>query len=179
MWPAVATFAGIFIWKYFGKYKILAGVIVFLILSTNMFTILKENKNGQTLFPLQTDLTLQKETEVVNYSYQKASGTPFSISSLTSPLYINTLWSYLYNWYGQSKYGYVPSWVGKDQIGQLGDNLSFATSNVQEHFFIIEPTYGIPDLYVGYSKGEQDSCSTLVDSKSFGELTVQERLMKK
>jgi hypothetical protein len=177
--PAVAVFAGIFIWKYFGKYKILVGFIMVVILSTNLISILKENKNGQTLFPLQTDLTLEKEIGVVNYTYQKSGGKPFSISTLTSPLYINTLWSYMYNWYGQTKYGYLPSWVGKDQIGLLGDNLVFATSNVHEHFFIIEPTYGIPDLYVGYEKGEQDSLSTLVDSESFGELTVQERLMKK
>jgi len=177
--PAVAIFAGMFIWKYFRYNKILFIGVILIILVANLAMILKENKNGQTLFPLQPDLTLQNEIGVVDYTYKKTNGAEFSISSLTNPLYINTLWSYLYNWYGVSKYGYLPYYLGRDQIGQLGDNLRFAPSNTTQHFFIIEPTYGIPDLYVTYALGDQNAISDYVSRASFGQLIVEERQIKK
>lgn len=174
--PAVAILSGIFIWKYLGKSKILAFVVLLIILGSNFAKILKENKNGQTLFLFQ-DMMLSTETKAVDYTYQKAGGKPFSISTLTSPLFVNTVWSYLYNRYGLSKYGYFPYWVGRDQVGQLGNNLQSPPPNTTEHFFIMEPTYGIPSIWVTYAKGDQDSMSTLKDQKSFGELVVQERVM--
>lgn len=88
------------------------------------------------------------------------------------------MWSYLYNWYGAKKYGYLPYWIGNDQIGQLGNNLQIAPTNILMHFFIIEPTYSIPDLYIGYAKGDQASMSNFVEEKSFGQVVVQERVMK-
>lgn len=81
------------------------------------------------------------------------------------------------DWYGKLNYGYLPSWIGHDQIGRLGNNLSFASSNTREHFFIIEPTYGIPDLWVTYAKGDQESISKLKNQENFGDLTVQERIV--
>ncbi|HKB88327.1 MAG TPA: hypothetical protein VKC53_01620 [Patescibacteria group bacterium] len=176
--PAICIFAGIFIWKYFSNYKFILSIALIIVLFANLSTILKENKNGQTIFPLQPDLILRNETSLVDYTYQRSGNEPFSISSLTSPLFVNTLWSYLYNWYGQSKYGYLPSWIGRDQIGQLGNNLKFAPSNLTHHFFIIEPTNGIPSLYIDYAKGDQDSISKFYDQRTFGELVVQERIIK-
>ena len=26
------------------------------------------------------------------------------------------MWEYLYNWYGRERYGYVPTWLGGDQL---------------------------------------------------------------
>lgn len=173
--PLFAAFLGIFLWKYLGKSKYVLLAVLFVILSTNLAMILKENKNGQTIFPLQVDLTLDREIAAVEYTYKASDGQPFSISSLTSPLFVNTLWSYIYNWYGYSKYDYLPSWFGQDQVGQLGNNLEFASSNVSKHFFIIEPTYGIPELYVRYARGDQEAMSKLVDEKEFGQIIVQER----
>jgi hypothetical protein len=123
-------------------------------------------------------MILYTQKQIINYTYQNANGKPFSISTLTSPLFVNTVWSYLYNRYGMSRYGYLPYWVGRDQVGQLGNNLQFAPSNVDKHFFIMEPTYGIPDLWVTYAKGDQDAMSTLVSQKNFGEIVVETRETK-
>lgn len=174
----IAVLTGIFIWKYLGKNTIILSAVLLVILGANLVKILKENINGQTIFPLQVDLVLSKELKAIDYTYQKANGKPFSITTLTSPLFINTLWSYLYNWYGKGKYGYLPYWIGRDQIGSLGNNLVFAPREVSLHFFIMEPTFSIPDLWVGYAKGDQDSMSTLVEQQSFGDIVVQERTMK-
>lgn len=168
-----------FIWETYKENKFLAVVILVIILAANLTKVAGENSKGQTIFAIQNDMTLTNELKIVDYTYQMAHGKPFSISTLTSPLFINTTWSYLYNWYGKSKYGYLPYWVGRDQVGQLGNDLQTAQDNIPEHFFIMESTVGIPDTWITYAKGDQDSMSKLVDQTNFGELVVQQRLMKK
>jgi hypothetical protein len=177
--PGIAVFFGIFIYKYLYAKKLIFLSIILAIVFSNIASILKENINGQTIFPLQIDLVLSKEIEAVDYSYRQANGEEFSISTLTSPLFVNTLWSYMYTWYGFEKYGFLPYWQGRDQIGQPGNYLKFAPSNLRHHFFIIEPTYGIPELWVTYAKGDQEAISDLVEAKNFGEIVVENRIYKK
>lgn len=176
--PAVCVLLGISLWKYLGNKKIFLALAVFVILLANVTKTFKENINGQTIFPLQGDLVLSKELQVLDYTYQKSAQDNFSISTLTSPLYVNTLWSYLYNWYGEAKYGKLPYWIGHDQIGSLGNNLASPPKTVTEHFFIIEPTYGIPDIWITYAKGDQAAISDPVESKSFGQIVVEERRIR-
>src|SRR3989344_2419636 len=130
---------------------------------------------GQTLFAIQPDLVLSKELGTLDYIYEKSEGKKFSINTLTSPLYINTLWSYLFNWYGQEKYGYLPYWTGRDQVGQLGNNLDGPPDDVDLHYFIIEPKEGIPEKYIIQAQEEEDSKSKLVEEVNFGEIIIQKR----
>ena len=176
--PAVAILTAILIWKYCSKNLFLLSLIILIICSANVYKITKENKNGQTIFPLQPDLILSNEMQAVDYTYQKSGSGTFSISTLTSPLFVNTLWSYIYNWYGKPKYGYLPTWYGRDQVGQLGNNLSKASGEEKKHFFIREPTYGIPELWVNYAKGDQDAISVLLSESHYGEILVQERSLE-
>jgi hypothetical protein len=175
--PAIAVFVAIFLWKFLKGNSIVLATAVLLLLSLNLVKFVKQS-NSATPDYFTGDYLLSTEIKMVDYTYKESGMKPFSISSLTSPLHINTLWSYLYNWYGQSTYGYLPYWVGPDQVGQPGNNLQSPPKNLKEHFFIMEPTYEIPSLWVDYAKGDQDSMSSLVDQKSFGNFIVQEREMK-
>jgi hypothetical protein len=175
--PAIIVFLSIFLWELFRENKVLLYCLLSMILLINLFSFVRKNESANPDY-FTTDYLLSNELKVIDYTYQKSGQKPFSISTLTSPLYINTLWSYLYNWYGKGKYGYVPYWVGRDQVGQLGDNLKPAPGGINEHFFITEPTISIPDIWVTYAKGDQDSISSLSDQKSFGQIVVQERIMK-
>jgi len=175
--PAIAVMTGVLMNKYLNKYLAILILCLIAILGSNLYMIIKENKNGQTIFPLQQDLVLSKELKVVDYTYQESGGSAFSISTLTSPLFVNTLWSYLYNWHGQSKYGYLPSFVGRDQVGQLGNNLG--NDKPANHFYIEEPTYGIPEIYVQYAHGDEESYSKLLDYRNFDKLRVEKREYKK
>lgn len=175
---AVAAFCGIFIWKYLGRKMAVSFTVLAIIVSANIYKTMTDDIRGQTIFSLNSDLILSTETRVLDYIYLKADGHPFSISTLTSPLFINTTWSYLFNWYGKGKYGYLPYWIGRDQIGQLGDDLQNPPHGVSKHFFISESTFGIPELYITYAKGDQDAVSTLVNEKGFGQIVVQERSLK-
>ncbi len=176
--PAVSIIVAIYlaIWFNSGK-KAIAVFILAILLFGNLAMIFKENPKGSTIFAIQKDMLLQKQLALIDYTYGKAEGKPFSINTLTSPLWINIVWTYLYNWYGLSKYGYVPQWHGRDQIGQLA-GLPATEKTTNKYFLILEPMAGIPQRYLGETKAEENSVSDLLEEKYFGELIAQERLRK-
>lgn len=172
---AVSIFVGIHIYNWWvqGK-KILAGIILVIIVFGNLGMIFKENPKGQTIFAIQKDMLLSKQLKAIDYTYAESHGNMFSINSLTSPLWINIVWDYLYKWYGLEKYGYIPGWHGKDQVGQLS-MLPKTESDTSIYFLIIEPMAGIPVKYLPETIAEEDGVSKLIEEKSFGELIVQKR----
>jgi len=177
--PAVSMLIALYVTRLWKNYKFIAAALIVILIYGNMSMILRENKSGSTLFSIQKDMLLSKELSAVDYTYEKASGKPFSTNSLTSPLWINLVWTYLYKWYGQPKYGYVPSWHGKDQIGLI-DSLGQTRDDTKTYFLIIEPLAGIPPRYLDETVGEEDTKSRLLEDKAFGEIRVQyrEKLVK-
>lgn len=174
--PAVAILLGLNLWGWWEKGKRrLVVVLLLLLVFGNLAKISKENSRGSTIFAIQKDMLLSKEIKAVDYTYQQAKGQAFSLNSLTSPLWINIVWSYLYKWYGQPKYGYLPFWHGRDQIGQL-DGLPADNGRIQNYFLILEPMGGIPAQYLELTTGEEDSKSKLIDQQAWGELAVQQRI---
>lgn len=174
--PAVSIIIALYVSRWWVKgYKFIALITVLILTFGNISMIMRENKNGSTLFAIQKDMVLQKQMKVIDFTYQKTNGQPFSLNTLTSPLWINIVWSYLYKWYGQPKYGYLPYYHGHDQIGIL-DSLPKDPGNVKNYFLILEPMGGIPSQYLGETVGQEDSYSKVVSEVSFGELVVQQRL---
>ena len=176
--PAVSIALALFllkIWEKKYKYLVLALLAVFTY--GNLSMILRENKNGSTLFAIQKDMILSKELAAVDFTYARASGNPFTLNSVNSPLWINIVWSYLYNWYGESKYGYVPEYHGRSQIGQV-TALPEIAKRSDPYFLILEPMGGIPEKYLVETLGEEDLYSAVAGEKYFGELRVQERELK-
>jgi len=173
--PAVSLMIAYYLSKF--KPKIAMTFVLLVLVFGNLSMIFKENTKGATLFAIQKDMLLSKELAVIDYSYQEAGGNEFSINTLTSPLYINIVWSYLYKWYGFPKYGYLPSFHGRDQVGQI-DSLDQSTKPKETSFLILEPMAGIPSQYLDMTLGEEDVKTKPVSEKSFGELRVQKRVLK-
>ena len=71
-------------------------------------------------------------------------------------------------------YGYLPSWHGKDQVGQL-DSLERIENPLDESFLILEPMAGIPNRYLEETIGEENVDTVVVEEKNFGEIIVQSR----
>lgn len=176
--PAVSILLGVVLYKLFnvGQKVLLLGLVC-LILLGNLSMIIRENPRGQTIFAIQKDMLLSKQLSAINYTYLASNKQNFSINSLTSPLWINIVWTYLYKWHGQSEYGYIPSWHGKNQIGQI-DSLPLDDSDTKNYYLILEPMGGIPLRYLDETVNEEDSLSTFVRSESFGELIIQKRIKK-
>lgn len=173
--PAVSVLIALFmgVWLEM-RYSILVVGLLFILGLGNISMILNQNKNASSLFSIQKDMILSKQLKAIDYTYIQSGEKPFSINTLTSPLWINIVWTYLYKWYGQNMYGYVPTWHGMDQIGQL-DNLINDNNKWREGFLIIEPQDGIPTQYLPLTIGQEDSYSRILNEKDFGAIRVQER----
>ncbi len=173
--PAVSIIMAYFLVKWWnGGYKLVFLLTISILIYGNVSYIFRENPRGATLFAIQKDMILSKQIPAVDFTYQKSAGAPFSLNSLTSPLFINITWSYLYEWYGKSTYGYVPEWHGRDQVGQLG-TLPELGSATRKAFLILEPMGGIPPQYLSQTLAEENAFSRLVSEQNWGELRVQER----
>src|SRR5258708_3039222 len=174
--PAVAILIALYMGTCLEKkYVILIIIILTILTFGNLSTIFKENKNGSTLFSIQKDMLLSKELPTIDYTYQKSYQKAFSINTLTSPLWVNIVWSYLYKWYGQNSYGYIPTWHGRDQVGQV--TMLTSDNNIwKKGFLIIEPLDGIPTQYLPLTIGQEDSYSKLITETDFGTIRVQERI---
>lgn len=176
--PAVSILLGIFLYQWWiSNKKVLCVVVLVIILIGNIGKILKENPNGSPIFAIQKDMILKKQLAAVDYTYEQANGEQFSINSLTSPLWINIVWTYIYKWYGLQKYGYIPQFHGRDQVGQL-DSLPPTSPSTNLYFLIIEPMGGIPQRYLPETIAEEDIVSTFQDEKYFGELRIQKRVRR-
>ena len=87
---------------------------------------------------------------------------------------MNTVWSFLYSTYGKSKYGYLPYWTGQQQT--LNESfIPYAKKKYETKFIIQEPMSGIPQWALRSVYFVEDSQNTLVESKSFGYYSVQQR----
>ena len=173
--PAVSILIALYLLDWYKNgYKILAILIFIILIIGNLTMIFKENKKGSTLFSIQNEMTIKNQLAAIDYTYKVSDKKLFTVNSLTSPLYINIVWSYLYNWYGNQKYGYVPTYHGRDQIGQI-NKLADYKGETTLGFLIIEPMGGIPVRYLDEVLNYQDDISKLIEEKNWGELRVQKR----
>jgi len=173
--PAVGILLAIWVSRFWQSSRLLAVLLVLMILFGNIKTIVSENQHGQTIFSIQKGMVLSKQIQTVDYTYESARGESFSINTITSPLWVNSVWSYLYNWHGQKKYGYLPAWHGRDQVGRLGNNLHNSSPKIK--YLISEPLQGIPPKFANETvASENDLYGKVVEEKVFGEIIVQKRL---
>jgi hypothetical protein len=128
---------------------------------------------------IQPGMIYSTETQVIDYTYQQAHGQPFVINAITNPLYIATMWSYLYQFYGKSHYGYMPYWGGRSQADQLG-SLPENPNTIPLRFLIIDPTDidMIPPFWVTKITNDEDVFSSIQEEKKIGQFTVQKRLSR-
>jgi len=156
--------------------KYLLIIVVIGIIISQIWLNLSWIKNELNPLTVQMGMTLNKEKEVIDYTYNSADKKPFSINTVTEPLFINTTWAYLYNFYGQKKFSYLPYWSGKDQTGNLGE-LPESQSKTQYEYLIIEPTTGIPEYFIKSAISEEDARSKVIEEKKVGNFIVQKRVL--
>jgi len=156
--------------------KYLLIIVVIGIIISQIWLNLSWIKNELNPLTVQMGMTLNKEKEVIDYTYNSADKKPFSINTVTEPLFINTTWAYLYNFYGQKKFSYLPYWSGKDQAGNLGE-LPESQSKTQYEYLIIEPTTGIPEYFIKSAISEEDARSKVIEEKRIGNFIVQKRVL--
>lgn len=164
------------IWKV---NRILVFLIIFFSLLSNIYAIFKYNPDGQVVLVIPNDMNLKQELKLIDETYKESSGSAFSINSVTLPLWTNTTWAYLYSWYGQGKYGYVPAFYGHDQVGLLGVNsLKKIDKPLNKTFLIIEPADGIPARFYQEELDTENSKTKLTKEINYGSIKLQVRVSK-
>ena len=174
---ALLIFVAFVLYKLLTRSKVLFFTLILIIFALNIFKINQLNPKGTILeINSQPGMLLSDEKKVLDYIYQDAKG-PFAVKALTMPLDINTTWSYLFEWYGQKKYGYLPTWNGKNALGYPGNLM---VQEAQEglpnkRYVIIEPLRGIPDYLVNDFLKEEGYFTKVLEEKKFGQIIVQKR----
>lgn len=159
------------IWR---KNRLAAALIVSTIVFSNGYIYVKHLFRGQLEMVIPKDMVLKNELALIDKTYEIAAGRQFSINTLTLPLWTNTTWAYLYRWYGQEKYGYIPSFYGRDQRGMPGIALVQSVP-LDPSFYIIEPSDGISPGTLISEVSDEDFRTRKINNYDFGTLKLQER----
>lgn len=170
----LAFFISYFATKIIKNEKILYGILACIVLS-QILMIYTWQQQSYSPLAIQKDQTLATEKELIDYTYMSAEKKPFIINSVTSPLYINTTWAYLYEFYGKKTYGYLPFWGGRSQVGYLG-NLPENPQNISLRFLIIENHPIIPKEWVARIIYDEDKITDVVERKIVGKFIVEKRM---
>lgn len=156
-------------------------VSVFLIFLGNLILIQKINPDGSMpQINAQSFMLISDEKGILDYIYKDAKGEQFAVKAITLPFYINTTWSYLFEWYGQQRYGYLPIWGGKNAIGYPG-NLEVEEAQNKlpsKRYLIIEPVRGIPQHLINSYLEEESYFTDLEEERKIGSFIVQKRQAK-
>ncbi len=178
---ALLVFVSFLIYKLTNRYKIFLILLIIPILSNlNLITTLNP-KGSIPAINVQSGMLLSDQKKVLDYIYSKSQNQPFSVNALTMPFNINTVWSYLFQWYGKQQYGYLPIWGGDAASGYPG-KITVETNRSklpEKRFFIIEPTRGIPQYLIDGLRKDEDVFSDIQSEEKIGEFIVQYRTTKK
>lgn len=157
---------------------LLSSLIIFIIIVNNLSSILTINPLGlNSDMVIQPGMLTSSQKRALDYIYFQSQGQPFAVGGLTVPLSINTTWSYLFEWYGQEKYDYLPLWIGPAASGYTG-NLKVITARSKlpkKQFLIIEPATGIREGDKEKFFREEGYFTQVIEEKEFGTITVQLR----
>ncbi len=154
--------------------KILIPIFLLTYIFSNIATYKLATKQRFGEYFVPQGAYLKELLQTIDYTYEEAHGEDFSISTITNPYGYNTLWAYLYNWYGKEKYGYTPYWYGPDQQGIFGGDLLVRTQSPRPtHFSIREPDQGLPTHIFAWFEQEQTAIATPSATVLYGTIDVR------
>lgn len=156
-------------------------LLIFLISSicVSNFLLIRQNNPFGTISEVnaQERMLLSDEKALLDYIYTSQIDESFSVNAVTIPYKINTTWSYLFEWYGMSKYNNLPLWAGDNALGFEGNLklLSKRSEGPNTHYLIIEPSRGISENLIREFIENENNFTKVIEEKQFGKLIVQKR----
>lgn len=170
---ALSSFSLVLLFK---RQKLITTLLLVLVIITNLIKITQVNQQTTPIFAIQENMTLENEKRVIDLCYRLTEGQPFSLNTITNPLFINTTWAYLFQWCGQTQYDYLPTWSGISQQGNLGEKIF--TQDEEEtgiRILIIEPTNGLPKTWIEASIQEENLHSEIIKEEKVDHFLIQLR----
>lgn len=173
--------AAYYISKILDKKRILGLMALSLIVISNLVLITKQNPKGiiNDIY-VQEGMLLGRLKSAIDFVYKESEGKPIVVSASTMPLYINTTWAYLFNWYGKEKYGYLPYWAGKVAEGYPGSLPTWKSQEKEYAFFsIVEPTRGVEQRFIDEFLEEQEQYGEVLTEEVYGDLWYSQLVIQK
>ncbi|QQG47608.1 MAG: hypothetical protein HY044_00765 [Candidatus Woesebacteria bacterium] len=171
--PASAILMGSYVLSKVKPKFLVFFAVVFIILG-NLLQMKGDYGKGQVLLEPDESSIMSEQISAVDFTYNESKGEKFTINTLTNPLYINAVWSYHYFWYGESKYGYLPTWGGGDQLYPY-NVLGKENGKEKYLYLLIDKSYRIPPQYKKELIDWANGRSKLISEKDFGGILVQKR----
>ncbi|OGM31950.1 hypothetical protein A2803_02580 [Candidatus Woesebacteria bacterium RIFCSPHIGHO2_01_FULL_44_21] len=136
----------------------LALITILIAFAANLTTIFARLPESNRNFIYHAQSTYLSDMEnLVDYAYKDAGGAQFSYDYFSVPYWHNDAWEYMFMWYGQWRYGFLP-----------------AKNRTKVYYVFIEPDETQPkyqeDWYAKLSAG-----SVLLDEYTSGKLKVEKR----
>lgn len=161
--------------------KFLGGGLMILVIWANLGLIAHFNPQGTIKeINVQQGMLLKDEKRILDLIYQDAGSNPFATKAVSMPFYINTTWSYLFEWYGKNKYEYLPIWGEKHAQG-FPSSLIVNPAQDQlpaKRYLIIEPVRGIPYYLVDDYIRIEGYFTNMEWEKEIGLFKLQKRVRK-
>lgn len=175
-WTLLGMIPAVFIAFGYTVTKIRSLQLRILILSFFFYLNIAGFVQGSTMDKLfiaqEPSSTLRGQIAVVDYTYSSSGGREFAVNSVNYPLYENTFWSYHYPWYGLKKFGYLPHWLGGDQLYPY-NTLPKASGKEKIFYMIVDETGAIPEIYKDIGRKWGLKYGKLQEEKLIGGFTVQ------
>lgn len=172
--PAIALGIGLLLTQIKTQ-AILVGILTLLAI-LNLGAIKSSYGHGQTLLEPDESAILASQIKVIDYTYVESKNESFTINTVTNPLYINAVWGYHYDWYGNSKYGYLPTFSGGDQLYPY--NTLEKQNNTEKYLYvIIDQTFRIPQVHKLEAIKWADAQSKLVEETQIPGILIQKRIL--
>lgn len=178
---SLMIFVSYLLYIYWKRNKFISLIMIILISAANFSLIQKINPHGSMPeINAQSFMLLSDEKKVLDYIYQNSNGKQLAVKAISMPFYINTTWSYLFEWYGLQKYGYLPIWNGINALGYPG-NLKVEDAQDKApplRYLIIEPVRGIPTYLIDDYLREESYFTDVEKQVKIGRFQVQIRHKK-
>jgi hypothetical protein len=104
--------------------------LLVLVLGLNLVQLPNVYKPNNALTPIGNAniITLQDRKNIIDFMYQKANGEPFSVWFYTIPYFQEEVWDYMFKYYANPKYGYLPEKTSGFSLNDL---------KTSKHFFSV------------------------------------------
>jgi len=159
--------------------KYLSIILICLFIFGNIKQINAQNSNSLLVsFASQTMMKLSDEYKLIDYLYRQANNQGFTIRVTGIPYKVQTIWAYLFNYYGKNKYNYLPYWENENVLGFPGTLPTPKQGTTCLRFRVVEPSRGIPQNLIDEDLKTENYFSDIINQQNIGHFLIETRIAK-
>lgn len=172
----IMLFVGAELSSIFKKYAVVVVILLGVITVGNGLLIFDQSgKSLSSDIKPQPMMKLADEKRVMDIMYTEAEGNGFTVRLTGIPYRVQTVWAYLFHYYGLEKYGYLPYYETGNTLGFPGELPTPINGTTCVRFLIREPMRGLPESLVEMDIKEENIFSERIDRKEIGLFIVESR----